>query len=88
MSPITPKFAREVLSPNPEHRPGFTIPYSPPEIYTNEDHQPFTSKSDVFSLGIIMYEILYNSRPFEVFENTEEIDAAMSDYLSKWYFLP
>jgi hypothetical protein len=35
-----------------------------------------------------MYEILYNSRPFEVFEDTEEVDSAMKNYLGKWYFLP
>lgn len=34
-----------------------------------------------------MYEILYNTRPFDVFEDTEEIDETMNDYLSKWYFV-
>lgn len=34
-----------------------------------------------------MYEILYNIRPFEVFENTEEIETTMQDYLSKWLFV-
>ncbi len=39
---------------NQGHKPGFTIPYSSPEIFSNET-KFFTSKSDVFSLGVIMF---------------------------------
>jgi serine/threonine protein kinase len=50
-------------SPNYRYRPGFTLPYSPPEFMLGLKHG-FTSKSDVYSLGILMFEILYGKVPF------------------------
>ena len=44
---------------NKEYQPGYTIPYSSPEVFNNKTGK-FTSKSDVFSFGILMYELLYN----------------------------
>jgi hypothetical protein len=67
------------------HKPGFTIPYSSPEIFSNESKY-FTTKSDVFSLGVIMFEMLYNAFPFDIFEPTEMIDDVMQGYLKKWFF--
>ena len=46
------------------YRPGFTPPYSPPEIYSRGKME-FTSKSDVYSLGVVMFEVLYGKVPFE-----------------------
>lgn len=39
-----------------------TIPYSSPEQIQN---RPLDARSDVFSLGIVMYELLSNEHPFE-----------------------
>ena len=81
-------FAKKVLYfSNLEYKPGFTIPYSSPEIFYNENHH-FTTKSDVFSLGVMMFEILYNTFPYDIFEDTEYIDNIMESYLQKWYFAP
>lgn len=78
----------EVCSKNNHlHKPGFTIPYSSPEIFSNETKN-FTSKSDVFSLGVIMFEVLYLAYPYDIFEQTELIDDIMSNYLKKWLFVP
>ena len=69
------------------YKPGFTIPYSSPEIFSNETKY-FTSKSDVFSLGVIMFEVLYGCFPFDVCESTDAIDEVMERYLGKWLLSP
>jgi len=69
------------------HRPGFTIPYSSPEIFSDET-DCFTSKSDVFSLGVIFYELIYGRYPFDINKNTTLVDSSMQHYLSLWFFVP
>lgn len=44
------------------HQPGFSMPYSAPENYTPQPH--YDSKNDVFSLGVIMYELFFDKYPF------------------------
>jgi serine/threonine protein kinase len=39
-----------------------SVSYTPPEQLEN---RPFTPRSDLFSLGVVMYEILTGTRPFE-----------------------
>jgi serine/threonine protein kinase len=81
------KSAQRVHPANSEHKPGYTVPYSPPEIFKNES-QIFLAKSDVFSLGVIMFEMIYGSYPYDIFETTERVDEIMRGYLKKWYFTP
>lgn len=79
--------ARQVRTPNPEHRPGYTLPYSSPEVYhQHKDH--YNAKSDVFSLGVIIYEVLYGAPPFRGEERTDKSDEMMLDHMKKWYFMP
>jgi serine/threonine protein kinase len=84
-NPTTPKSARKVIPFNPEHIPGNTIPYSPPEVCSGKAAS-FTSKSDVFSLGILIFEILYEKRPYFIPKKGEHPSVSMRDYLSKWFF--
>jgi hypothetical protein len=35
-----------------------------------------------------MFEILYRSYPYDIFEETELIDDVMANYLKKWLFVP
>lgn len=82
-----PMFARKVRLSNPEHRPGYTLPYSSPEVYNHKkDH--YTVKSDIYSLGVIIHEILYNTQPFQAQEKTEKSDELMDDHMKKWFFMP
>jgi serine/threonine protein kinase len=80
-----PKSVRKVIPFNPEHIPGNTIPYSPPEVCSGKGG-PFSFKSDVFSLGILMFEILYGKRPYFIPKKGEHPSISMRDYLSKWFF--
>jgi serine/threonine protein kinase len=66
--------------------PGFTVPYSCPELYS--DHRSYTSKADIFSIGVIFYEMLYSRCPFDIHVNTTRIDQEMSKYSELWYFSP
>jgi serine/threonine protein kinase len=55
--------------------PGYTIPYSCPELFLNL--KTFTHLSDVYSLGVIFYEMLYSRTPFELSTNTDLIERDM-----------
>ena len=46
------------------YRPGFTLPYSPPEFLMGIRHG-FSNKADVYSFGVMMFEVLYGKVPFE-----------------------
>lgn len=49
-----------------DHQPGFSVPYSAPENYKFPQH--YTHKNDVFSLGIILYELFLSKYPFNFFD--------------------
>lgn len=68
------------------YKPGHTVPYSPPEVFNRKT--ACTSKSDVFALGVLLFEMLYNSYPFDFFDSTETVETAMQTYLERWYFSP
>ena len=46
------------------YKPGQTLPYSPPEFQAGVK-EGFTSKADVYSLGVLMFEVLYGKVPIE-----------------------
>jgi len=54
----------------------------------SDDTGHFTNKSDVFSMGVIFYELLYGRYPFDINKNTTLIDEGMQHYLSFWLFTP
>ena len=68
-----------------DHNPGFSIPYSPPEIFQDEQ---FTTHSDVFSLGVIFHELLYGRYPFQYSRRTTLFEQSLPEYLSNCYLAP
>jgi len=63
-----------------------TLDYLPPEMIEGRDHD---SNVDVWSLGVLMYEFLVGSPPFEAEEHNEtytriaKVDLKYPDYLSE-----
>jgi eukaryotic-like serine/threonine-protein kinase len=63
---------------NPQSHPGRvigTVPYMSPEQASGDAVGPF---SDVFSVGIVLYELLSGRRPFQGSSNKEIIQALLS----------
>lgn len=46
------------------YRPGHTLPYGAPELLSKKT-ESFTSKTDIYALGIIFYEMIYGYLPVE-----------------------
>jgi serine/threonine protein kinase len=70
----------------PPHKPGYTIPYSPPEMYIRGGK--FTTKSDVFSFGVLLFEMLYGVYPYDIFTPAKLVPSAMQQHLKQWYYAP
>ena len=49
---------------------GYTIPYAPPEQVKS---YKYSEKTDVFSFGVMLYEIIFDSFPLEIFRKGKEI---------------
>lgn len=47
----------------PDYRPGFTVPYSPPEIF--QPQVLYHSKLDVYSFGMMLCEVVFERYPME-----------------------
>ena len=61
-----------------------TDPYSSPELmaYNDEDSEmpfPLTTKSDIFSLGVMLYEIVYGKYPESTIENAYAFEIARNN---------
>jgi serine/threonine protein kinase len=39
---------------------GFSVHYTAPDCF----HQNFDCRADIFSFGVILYEVLYGKKPF------------------------
>ena len=65
-----------------DYRPGTSIPYAPPESFST-DFINFNNKMDIFSFGIVMFELLYETFPFD-FSNSKYEDYKKA-YLDKSY---
>jgi serine/threonine protein kinase len=61
------------------------LPYCPPETFNRI--KKFTSKSDVFTVGMILYRVLFNDFPFFPTSELKE-GYAGREYLSKWMLAP
>eukprot|EP01017_Pseudomicrothorax_dubius_P029954 TRINITY_DN3682_c0_g1_i12.p1 TRINITY_DN3682_c0_g1~~TRINITY_DN3682_c0_g1_i12.p1 ORF type:complete len:607 (+),score=55.91 TRINITY_DN3682_c0_g1_i12:76-1896(+) len=55
----------EVSLGNPRKKPGFTIPYVPPENLRDNIKKDKHRSVDVFSFGVILYELLFGIYPFD-----------------------
>lgn len=65
-----------------DYRPGTSIPYAPPESFSS-DFINFNYKMDIFSFGVVMYEMLYEAFPFD-FTNSKYDDYKKA-YFDKSY---
>jgi len=61
------------------------MPYSSPESYHKT--KDFTFKSDVFSFGVIMYNLLTSKHPFYVYSDKEREKTFLS-ISERWFFTP
>jgi serine/threonine protein kinase len=52
------------------YSPGRTFPYAPPETSSRFDN--FSSQQDMYSLGIIMHQLLFGSFPFICHQDTHK----------------
>jgi serine/threonine protein kinase len=63
------------------------MPYSSPESYFPSGH--FDQKNDVFSLGVIAYELLYGHYPFFLSNHATRSQVYRnSDYPNHWFYNP
>lgn len=46
-------------------KPGFTFPYTPPEIFLKKDKHFKEATYDMFSLGFIIFEVIFGKSLFE-----------------------
>ena len=60
------------LEKDPQYRPGFTYPYSAPENYHYRGPQLLSTKCDIFSLGVILHELLLTRMPFQLKEEQRD----------------
>ena len=52
------------------YSPGRTFPYAPPETSSRYDN--FSSQQDMYSLGVIMHQLLFGTFPFECHQDTHK----------------
>jgi serine/threonine protein kinase len=74
------------LNKNNKYKRGFTIPYASPEQIKYD--QRFTEKIDVFSFGVMFYEIIFDVFPVEVVRKGKEIYITEENYLKFYTMAP
>jgi serine/threonine protein kinase len=76
----------ESYHPAVKNKPGHTVPYSSPEVHASADH--YTIKSDLYSFGIILFEILYGRHPFALHLEQNMEKYRTGGYLGHWLYAP
>ena len=66
------------------HR-GWTVPYAPPEQVRQAK---YSEKTDVFSIGVMMYEFVFGNFPVEAFRKGKELYMKEDCYLKLCAGLP
>ena len=67
--------------------PGFTMPYSSPEIYYPIDSGCFSEKNDIFSMGVIAYEMFNQRLPFYFYDPEKHFDRYTEENFEDYWFL-
>lgn len=63
-------------------RPGTSLPYAPPESFSSNE-TTFNDRMDVFSFGMLMYELIFDTFPFEY--SRSKLDILRKRYAEKNY---
>lgn len=63
------------------YRRGFTIPYASPE---QTKYNQYTEKNDIFSFGVMLWEIIFDSFPLEIARKGKEI-YSIDEYYLRFY---
>jgi serine/threonine protein kinase/tetratricopeptide (TPR) repeat protein len=73
---LNPESAAQTVLTQPDMRP-MTLDYASPEQFRGH---PVTTSSDVYSLGVVLYELLTGQHPYDLQERSPlEIDRIISD---------
>jgi serine/threonine protein kinase len=67
-------------------KPGFTMPYGCPEVHSAA--QNFSIKSDIYSLGVLLFEVLYRQVPLYFFLDNNLQKYKTEEYLQHWLYVP
>lgn len=62
------------------------MPYSSPEVHRSP--LSITSKTDLFSFGIIFFELLFGYTPVNFFKDESLKKLKTEEYLNHWFFVP
>jgi serine/threonine protein kinase len=67
---------------------GGTLPYMPPEqvhmlIDRQSGGQPYDERSDIFSLGVLLYELLCGRLPYSIDSETDDVPGTAAELLAR-----
>lgn len=68
------------------YSPGRTFPYAPPE--TSQRHADFTNQQDMYSLGVILHQLLFAAFPFTCSHETHKKLYRNGTYNQRLMFAP
>lgn len=74
---------QSTLTKSNKYKRGFTIPYASPEQIKSEC---YTEKNDIFSFGVMFYEIIFDTFPVEIMRKGKEAYMTEENYM-KFYAL-
>lgn len=78
-------YSSKVLTSSGKFKRGYTFPFCAPEYF--ERKNDFSGKQDVFSLGIIIWRLIFSDYPF--FTSSEAVDSyKKKNYLKKIMLAP
>lgn len=70
----------------PAYSPGRTFPYAPPE--TSLRVHSFTSQQDMFSFGVMLYQVLFGALPFTASSDKHKIMYRQGNYSERVMLAP